>query len=438
MLLEYCVSNFCSIKDEQTFSMLSVPTYKEKSDSNLINLNNDLNLLKSTAIYGANASGKSTFLESLNSLKSMVLNSFQFGINDELHVEPFAFDDSFNKPTTFDITFIENNIKYDFGLVVTKERVIEEYLIAYPKGQPQTWYNRIYDTEKEEYFYQYGSAFKGQKKTWEKSTKKNVLYLSTAVNLAKDEDAQLLPVYFWFDERLKAVSISGWTERLSKSYCQDDEKKQKIINFLNLSGIDIKDIIVDIQTRSRLFPEAPSNLDNSVVSSLNEMESILNKLVSSDELEKLKKNIKIKFVHSNGISLDLEKQSDGTRKLFAFASHWLNSLENNCVIFIDELNDNFHPSLVRLLVDMFNDAKLNDKAQLIFTTHETSILSQDVFRRDQVWFCERNENLETKIYPLSKFKPRKDYENLENAYLSGKYGATPYFNKIKYKMNKEN
>ena len=170
--------------------------------------------------------------------------------------------------------------------------------------------------------------------------------------------------------------------------------------------------------------------------SMKQMENLLHKLVSSERLEELKKITKIKFVHSNGISLSLSSQSDGTKKLFSFASHWLESLKNGKVLFIDELNDNFHPALVKLLVDMFNDNEFNkNNAQLIFTTHETSILNQDVLRRDQVWFCDRTDDLSTKVYPLSDFKPRKEFENLENSYLIGRYGALPYFNKVMYKMN---
>jgi AAA15 family ATPase/GTPase len=144
-----------------------------------------------------------------------------------------------------------------------------------------------------------------------------------------------------------------------------------------------------------------------------------------------KEFLKIKAVHKNTESeyetFDFEDESDGTQKLFAFAGPWIDSLANGYVLFIDELHDNLHPRLVRFLVQLFHSSKTNPKnAQLVFTTHETSILNQEVFRRDQVWFCEKNQQQATILYPLTDFSPRKGRENLELAYLSGRYGALPY------------
>jgi AAA15 family ATPase/GTPase len=126
--------------------------------------------------------------------------------------------------------------------------------------------------------------------------------------------------------------------------------------------------------------------------------------------------------------LDLKEESDGTRKVFALAGPWLAALEKGSVLIVDELNDHLHPNLVKFLVQMFHDNRLNRyNAQLIFTTHETSILTQDVFRRDQIWFTEKDEFNATTLYPLSDFSPRKGVENLEKHYLQGRYGALPYF-----------
>ncbi len=432
MLIEYKVSNFRSIYEEQSFNMICVNSYKEKSETNIIKYTNQMNLLKSTAIYGPNASGKSTLLDSLNVFRKIVLySSTKFNINAKLPITPFAFEQATD--TSFEVTFVENNVKYIFGIVLNEERILEEYLIAYPSSQPQTWYIRMYDEENKDYKYKYGNFLKGQKKIWEKSTKKNALFLSTAINLQNDENNQLSPIYNWFSTKLTSVNINGFSDELSKEYCMNNEKKKKIISFLQLAGIDILDIEVDIEKRKKLF----SDIDNVAIGeNIKALETVMEKLLSDYEIEKLKKDIKINFIHSNGISLKLQEQSDGTKKLFSFASHWIESLDKGKVLFIDELNDNFHPSLVKLLVDMFNDKDYNQNgAQLIFTTHETSILNQEVLRRDQIWFCDRNENLSTKIYPLSDFKPRKDYENIEDSYLSGRYGALPYFQKVSYKMN---
>lgn len=435
MLIDYTVSNYRSIYEEQSFNMVAVNSYKEMTDTNLIEYKSNMSLLKSTAIYGPNASGKSTLLESLDVLRGIVLSSFKFDIDDELPVVPFAFaENSKNEPTMFEITFVENEIKYEFELVLNKERVLEEYLTAYPKGQPQAWYSRVYNEISELYEYEYSSLLRGKKKTWESTTKKNVLFISTAINLQNDEDNQLMPIYNWFKNKLTPVSINGWSNETTKELCLEKKSKDAIVHFLQLGGIDIKDINIDIEKRNSLLD---AKLENPKFKDIfSELETLVENELSQEDIARIKRNIKITFVHSNGMTLDLKEQSDGTKKLFSFASLWLQSLKDGKVLFCDELNDNLHPALVKLLVDLFNDDVFNtNNAQLIFTTHETSILNQEVLRRDQVWFCERDDDLSTKVYPLSDFAPRKDIENIEDSYLTGRYGALPYFKKISYKMN---
>lgn len=131
------------------------------------------------------------------------------------------------------------------------------------------------------------------------------------------------------------------------------------------------------------------------------------------------------------VHLDFDDESDGTKKMFNFAGPWLDSLEKGHVLFIDELHDSLHPLLVKFLVQLFhgNDSNPN-QAQLVFSTHETSILSQEIFRRDQIWFCERDEMQNTKLYSLAEFSPLKGVENLERCYLSGRYGALPFLHAI--------
>ena len=444
MIIDFKVSNYRSIYEEQSFNMISVYN-EEETKSHVISYDNQ-DLLRATAIYGPNASGKSNLLESIAVLRDIVLySSTKFSINTKIPVVPFGFNkNSIKAPTSFEITFVEENIKYIFGVEATRERILEEYLIAYPKKQPQMWYNRIYDTENEIYQYQFGSNFKGQKKTWEKATKKNALFISTAINLQNDENNQLVAIYNWFSKKLSPVSIHGFDDDLSKKMCQNKEKKNNIVSFLNYAGIELKDIEVTIKKRKN-FIETLNEYKNSNEinnpedaerqNSLIEISSALQKIIPKEIEEELYTQIDLDFVYKNGYKLDLNEKSDGTQKLFSIAAYWINSLSTGKVLFIDELNDNLHPALVRLLVDMFNDPDLNQgNAQLIFTTHETSILNQDVLRRDQVWFCDKDENLSTKIYPLSDFKPRKDYENIENTYMSGKYGALPYFKKVAFKM----
>ncbi len=144
---------------------------------------------------------------------------------------------------------------------------------------------------------------------------------------------------------------------------------------------------------------------------------------------------KIKTLHStkqgSKVYFYLGEESTGTQKLFSFAALWLSVLAKGTILVVDELHDNLHPKLVKYLVTLFHNKKTNPKnAQLIFTTHETSILNQEVFRRDQIWFCEKDNQQGTQLIPLTDFKPRKGREDLETSYLSGRYGAVPYIKEI--------
>ena len=141
----------------------------------------------------------------------------------------------------------------------------------------------------------------------------------------------------------------------------------------------------------------------------------------------VKPQLSHKVPGSSTVELDLAEESDGTQKVFALAGPWLDVLEKGYVVVLDELHDQLHPALVRFLINLFHDPNRNRKgAQLIFSTHETSILNQEVFRRDQIWFCERNRELATALFPLTDFQPRKGVENLERSYLAGRYGGVPY------------
>jgi AAA15 family ATPase/GTPase len=147
-----------------------------------------------------------------------------------------------------------------------------------------------------------------------------------------------------------------------------------------------------------------------------------------------KKITSIKFVHQDvvtgeGVEFAEEEESDGTRALFAFAGPWLDVTENNRVLVVDELDTSLHPMLVHYLVKRLHLE--NSKAQLIFTTHDTTLLSQKILRRDQVWFMEKDAQRASKLYPLSDFSPREN-EAIERGYLNGRYGGIPFLKDLDF------
>ncbi|MCG3676220.1 AAA family ATPase [Aliarcobacter butzleri] len=423
MLVDFRVKNYRSIKDDQTLSMVATSGNEfEKSHTFLLPNTKNISLVKTAAIYGANAAGKSNLLKALKTMRRIILESNTRG--DKLDLQSFLLHtDSIDKPSEFEITFVFEEIRYQYGFTATNELIMEEWLIAYPKGRPQNWFARAYDDIKKEYQWQFGDKLIGQKQIWKESTRSNALFLSTAVNLNSE---QLKPIFDWFANKLKITGIQGWSPTYTMQRCAEDDFKEKIMQFLKTADIDIEDVEVELEEFdiNKLPKDMPSNIKM-------ELEKKMNGLEIPKET---------KFLHLNNldekIALDFDDESDGTRKLFSFIGPWLDSLENGNVLVIDELHDNFHPLMVKFLIDMFHNNDMNkSNAQLIFTTHETSVLNQNIFRRDQIWFCEK-QNRATTLYPLTDFSPRKGVEDLEKGYLSGRYGALPFFQDISMAMGK--
>ncbi|MFV1873185.1 MAG: AAA family ATPase [Oleiphilus sp.] len=423
MLVEMSVANFRSLRGAQVFSLVKGKG-EELLETNTFNVSaaNDFQLLRSAAIYGPNASGKSNYLKALQIMKHIVLESAasqQRG--DLLPVTPFRLSpETRNAPSEFEVTFIVEGVRYQYGFSVTAEQVFEEWLLAYPKGRAQRWFTRQWVAEKKQYKWELGSSLTGEKQLWQKSTRDNALFLSTAVQL---NSAQLQPVFDWFKSTLRLANVGGWGPTFSASLCENDEKA-KVLEFLHAADIHIDDILVETKafTPTDLPDDMPEALRDVIIGEM-----------------KGQKTREIKTVHNDSdgkpVLFDFKDESDGTQKLFSFAGPWIDALKNGYVLFIDELHDNLHPRLVRFLVELFHSPDTNPKnAQLVFTTHETSILNQEVFRRDQVWFCEKNKAQATDIYPLTDFSPRKGRENLELAYLSGRYGALPFVKKMRSRL----
>ncbi|WP_422461305.1 AAA family ATPase [Endozoicomonas sp. ALB115] len=417
MLIEFSTTNFRSFRERQTLSMVRG---KLKDDDKLDTHSfpfpdkADMALLRSAAIYGANASGKSNLIRALRTMKRVVVQSAGWQRGKELPMEPYLLStETTREPCEFEASFYANGVRFQYGFSATSERVMEEWLYAYPSGRAQSWIERAWDEGSQSYQWGRMEALKGQKKLWKDSTRDNALLLSTAVQLNCE---QLQPVFDWFENTLKIVGINGFNPGFSIKSCEKGERKKEIVNFLKSADLNITDIKVKPKKISAndLPEDMPDDMKQSIL-----------------QQSEAKAFVDIQIIHEgeNGasVALPLQNESDGTRKLFAYAGPWLDVLKEGSVLFIDELHDNLHPLIVRMLVGLFHNSQTNPKnAQLMFTTHETSILSQEVFRRDQVWFASQEGAQGTHLTPLSDFKVRKGAEDIERYYLDGRYGAVPY------------
>lgn len=409
MLVEFAVENFKSIRDEARLTLVA-GRGDEQRDTHLVKPElsggaHNEPLVRSTAIYGPNAAGKSNLVNALGTMKYIVTRSTED--LDELPVVPFRLDpDCEDEATMLEVLFIAEGVRYQYGFRATRHHVTDEWLFAWPRGRVQVWFERTAKAWK------FGPSLTGDKKVWQRATRPNALYLSTAVSL---NSRQLRPIHNWFKKRLQVADARGWRNSFSMSWCRD-QRKSEIVDFLNAADLGIADVRV---VEKEFQP--------------GQLQGDMDPDWKQHRVDKLagKKIPELRLSHDTGKSLpnelQLEDESDGTQRIFALAGPWLDSLKNGNVVVFDELHASLHPALVRFLVDQFHNPRLNARgAQLVFTTHDTSILNQDVFRRDQIWFCERNEKQETRLFPLTDFSPRKGLENLERSYLSGRYGALPF------------
>jgi AAA15 family ATPase/GTPase len=421
MLVQFSVENYRSVKDVCELSMVASRYYKENEQENTFEtgIADCPRLLKSVVIYGPNGAGKSTLLEAMKFVESFVLNSApKSQAGEEINVTPFRLSKATrNKSSNFEIIFIENNVRYEYGLCATKERVTEEWLIAFPNGVPQKWFHRVYDPETAAYAYKYSKHFEGGRMRggWQKQTRQNASYLSTAIQLNNE---QLTPVYNWFFRRLATLRPDGLSSEFTAEYCLDSDFKKNVIEFISSADIPLSNIEVEtLKYMDMKLPDhIPTAFKEEITKSLKDKEYHEVSFVRTDDA-------------GEAVRFKLAEESQGTQGLFNFAGPWIDVITNNLVLFVDELDSSLHPLIVHHLVDILH--KSGSNAQIIFTTHDTTILSQKILRRDQVWLLKKNKFHASELYPLSDYKIR-DGEAIEKGYLSGRYGAVPFIKDMNF------
>jgi len=421
MLIKFNVQNYRSIKDECELSMVASRYYKEYEENNTFDtgIPDFPRLLKSVVIYGPNGTGKSTIMDAMKFLERFILNSAKNSQAEEkIDVSPFRLCSiARSEPSNFEISFIEDGTRYEYGLSVTTEKVLEEWLIAYPKGSPQKWFHRVWDQDSEDYAYKFSKSFAGGRlrQDWQRHTRPNSSFFSVAIQFNNE---QLKPAFSWFQKRVAIMKPENLSSEFTAEECKDTDFKRKVIEFITSADIAVD----DIQIKSRKFSDVdfPDNMPQSF-------------------REEIKKTFKDKEFHEvfffrpddtgAAVAFAFSEESNGTQGLFNFAGPWIDVTSHDLVLLVDELDSSLHPLIVHHLVDILH--KQSSKAQIIFTTHDTTILSQKILRRDQIWLLKKNRKFASTLYPLSDFKIREG-ESVEKGYLSGRYGGIPFIRDVKF------
>lgn len=413
MLIEFRVQNYRSLRDEQVLSLVA------SSDKTLLGthafgtgLKAAPHLLKSAVVYGANASGKSNLIKALQYMRGVVLESAALQPSQTFgRLQPFKLDAaSVGLPTEFEVTFIVAGVRYQYSFAMTAQRIVSESLLVYKAFKPQRWFERHFDAESGKDVYDFGPSLKGAKNLWEGATRPNALFLSVAVQLNSEA---LRPVFDWFAHRLVILNeLSPLSPQFSVQMLKQEERRHAICEFLRAADISIADI--EVATKQAMVHSIQFDLATG-----KREESAIEQAV--DE-------VKFHHVTEHGKAVfDLSDESGGTQKLLFLTGPILDILSKGLTLVVDELDTSLHTLLVQALVRLFHKTEVNEAgAQLIFTTHDTSLLdSYGLFRRDQIWFVEKRQDQSSSLYPLLDFSPRKN-EALERGYLQGRYGALPF------------
>jgi AAA15 family ATPase/GTPase len=422
MLIEFKVTNFRSINETQTLSLVA-GSGKELVVENTFEskLPGFPKLLRTAVVYGANAAGKTNLLRALQFMQGLVKTSATVSqAGGQIAHAPFKLSKATkNQPSEFEVAFADpdEGFRYEYGFSFDAERFHKEWLIAYPHGRPQNWFERTYQAAKKKYEWHFSTKLKGSPRVWRDATRDNALFLSTAIQLNSE---QLRPVFQWFDKKLVVIGMGGSTlnRALTLQLLEQPDGKQRLLQFAHAADLGIDDLSL------RKEPMAPVLVVEG---------NVVREPVPATQVATVARVTSIHKAVDDGESVpfDIGEESSGTQILFQSAGAWYNVLKNGEVLLYDELDTSLHPLMTRFLIRLFHGANTNPKnAQLVFTTHDTSLLDADIFRRDQVWFIEKDKKSASKLYPLSDFSPRKD-EALERGYLRGRYGALPFIGELK-------
>ena len=419
MLIQFSVSNFLSFKDKITFSLVKSALKDKKigSDNNYTDLPElKTQILTSAVVYGANASGKSNLVSALNFFKKFISRSALSVEAEGIEFKNFALSsETENSPSEFEIVFVTPEHQYTYGFQINKSFVYAEWL--YQKElKPRTKEIELFYREKQS-FKDMHEKFMVSKELIDKNMiRPNALLLTVS---AQFNNAIAQEIVRWL---AKLNVISGNKDKAYRNYTIS-QLKEPLMSELILKMTQFADLGID---------------DIKLNASGSEVDAFLNADGSNNDLSKEKKRSILNSFHvkydsalkESGLASFsfFEDESEGTIKYFSLAGPIINTLENGSILFIDELDSKLHPLLTQSIINLFNNKKSNPKnAQLVFTTHDTNLLNAHIFRRDQIWFVQKNRYGSTELYSLADYKVRND-ASFEKDYLSGKYGAIPIIN----------
>ena len=419
MILEFTVENYRSFYGKKTLVLEADKALKECSETNLFACSKHI-LLRTLALYGANSSGKSNLVSAMYTMARCILLSVRLNDNEELEYDPFLLLTDNERPTMFEVIFLKGEYCYRYGFRYNLERIVDEWLFR--KTTPRSKEQMMFVRNEEGICVEEKNFPEGI--GYEEKINDNRLFLSLCQQLGGEISRQVLS---WFQSDFNV--ISGLNNQQYRSYSKlFFHKKEQ-------SSVDALEFFQKLRLgfNSILTHEEEPNIPSDLTIELRAMfqkEIQGKKSIELDSLHNIYSD-KGKVVSSVNFSFE-ERESSGTNKLFDLSGPIFDTLYTGATLVIDELDAKMHPLISQYIIELFNNPETNPKnAQLIFTTHDTHLLSQKILRRDQIWFTEKDSQEQTDLYSLMDIvlpdgtKPRND-ANYERNYIAGRYGAIPY------------
>ena len=424
MLIEFRFKNYRSFRDEAVLSMEAVGLGSFKKS--LIEQNN-MKLLPGAAIYGKNGGGKSNVIRAFWLGVQFIRNAQRIQHEKAaVPVVPFLLNDySLNEPTEFSFEYIEDGVKYWYSFSATREKIIKESLYHAPKGQKALVFSR----KLQKFSF---TEEKARRKLISETVAENQLFFSIACTM---NDAACARAMKWFRE---AIFFSRDYTDIPKQlleYSGDSNMLNAISDYAKTADFGIEEMQFEIENKEiEGTIDFPENIPEDMKTALTSFIQILSETSNNSEgklkMCQIKAQSKHKGVLENGdtglFNLELEDESDGTRKLMSLAPAIESVLEKGGVLLVDEIERELHSMLVNFIIAKFQSKNSNPNgAQIIFTTHNTELMNMEFMRKDQIYFADKNrEDGSSELYSVTDFTT-KTADNIRKGYLAGKYGATP-------------
>ena len=383
MILELRLSNMFSLRDEMTLNLQAAKIQTQKGralEGNLFTVGGE-QMLKSVAVFGANASGKSNVVKAIRACVEMIRESHNYNEDTVFGFTPFKFGGYDQKPSSFYVRFLMEGIEYEYGFSMTRTEILTEQLYYYPNGRRSLVFSRDErkGPEKKD-VYEFKLVLKRPMDV-AANTSRKTLFISRASQMDRELAKQVFRFFcdeVVLDYRLpQAVSV----EQLIQ------EQKTGLLEVLRTADSDI----VDIELAGG----------------------------------------RLKTYHRNNpkVAFDFEtEESEGTKTLFRMMLSMMEIIRKGRLLLIDEIDTSLHTQLVEFIIGMFNGS---ERAQLVYTSHNTHLLNTDFQRRDQVYFVNKREDGSSDLYSLYDFKDFRDTLDMEKAYLQGRFDAVPYLGKVR-------